>query len=122
MIYSLAKELKEAGFPPGGNGSWVFPPEKIIARSSDRVYAPTLSELMEACGGTENTGLWLQQESSPTGIYWGSGRGLDGQQIRGSSGSSPEEAIARLWLALWGSLNARDPMWEPGPHRPGVLI
>ncbi len=101
MIYSLAKELKEAGFPQGGNGSWVFPPEKIIARSSDRVYAPTLSELMEGCGGNEKTGLWLQQESSPTGIYWGSGRGLDGQQICGS-GSTPEEAIARLWLALWG--------------------
>ena len=50
MNYELAKQLSDAGFPQGGEGKWVLPPDIINARREDRVYVPTLSELIEACG------------------------------------------------------------------------
>ena len=45
--YELAKQLEEAGYPQGGKGSWISDPNAVIAR--DRVYAPTLEEVIEAC-------------------------------------------------------------------------
>ena len=49
MEYDLANKLKDAGFPQGGTGQWTLPPDSIVARYTDRVYVPTLSELIEAC-------------------------------------------------------------------------
>jgi hypothetical protein len=90
MIYELAMELKQAGFPQGGKGTWAFPPDAIVVRSSDRVYVPSLSELIEACGDENfklchDIGGWHAEK-------------ID----RGDTQSyaSPEEAVARLWLAL----------------------
>ena len=50
MIYELAKELSDAGFPQGVKGTWVYPTDALVFRSADRVYVPTLAELLEACG------------------------------------------------------------------------
>jgi hypothetical protein len=50
MNYELAKELKDAGFPQEGNGARIAPPDKIVVRRDDFAYAPTLEELIEACG------------------------------------------------------------------------
>jgi hypothetical protein len=36
--YDLAKELNDNGFPRGGKGTWITPPDKIVARAADRVY------------------------------------------------------------------------------------
>lgn len=106
MNYELAKELKEQSFPvergagiwitPGNKKVWVeqvssSPREKIAAvvANKDWLYEPTLSELIEACGGFcfELIKLpneqWCAKESGNRG-----------------SGSTPEEAVARLWLAL----------------------
>jgi hypothetical protein len=96
MDYELAKELEDAGFPQGGQGSFVVPPDKIVVRREDRVYCPTLSELIEACGGhfgiLQRIGLtkWIAH-GAPT----------DARPFYGdATGSSAEEAVARLWLAL----------------------
>ena len=50
MDYSLANELKNAGFPQGGRGRWIVDPNRIVVRFEDRAYVPTLEELIEACG------------------------------------------------------------------------
>jgi hypothetical protein len=96
MNYELAKQLNDAGFPQGGNGRSILPPDQIVARSHDRVYVPTLSELIEACVASRpgapfrlyhKNGKWRAQLSNDQTSPW-------------YFGSSPEEAVARLWLAL----------------------
>jgi hypothetical protein len=96
--YALAKELCDAGFPQGGEGRWTSPPDKIVARREDRVYAPTLSELIEACGAEFGA---LQKE----GDTWSakSVTAPAGDYATGF-GATPEEAVARLWLALYKKL------------------
>src|SRR5262245_11207751 len=44
----------DAGFPQIGKSSSIGSPDKLVWRISDRVYVPTLEELIDACG--ENFG------------------------------------------------------------------
>lgn len=104
MTYELAKELKDAGFSQTGNGLWsgnvgkinlesILPGEVFGIAQEDFVYLPTLSELIEACGyGFFNLEYW----SHPAHNSW-LAKGTTGVEIKGST---PEEAVARLWLAL----------------------
>ena len=118
MNYELAKELKNAGFPQEVKyGDWIYYPDKscmFIGNSDDmgdttggysftlgresttakpnRVKVPTLEELIEACGLDlhrieYDSGKWRAYEQS----------GLNNLY---SEGSTPNEAVARLWLAL----------------------
>jgi hypothetical protein len=48
--YELAQELRDAGFPQTGRGTHTGPSDKLVWRAGDRVYIPTLEELIEACG------------------------------------------------------------------------
>ena len=48
--YALARQLADSGFPQGGKGNWLYDPSKLVASNVDRVYGPTLEELIEACG------------------------------------------------------------------------
>ncbi len=50
MDYELAKRLMDAGFPQTGKGSLIGSLNKLFWRSGNRVYVPTLEELIEACG------------------------------------------------------------------------
>jgi hypothetical protein len=50
MIYELAEQLKDEGFSQNGNGSWIGPPNNLVWRTGERVYVPTLDELIAACG------------------------------------------------------------------------
>ena len=115
MKYELANKLKEAGFPqpkigavPMPQGRWF---KQIIsngelavtsvdwtdwALASTRkidtsfwVYIPTLTELIEACG---DDFVGLKQEMTN---YW---RAMT--DLWAGFGSTPEEAVANLWLAL----------------------
>jgi len=83
--YELAKQLDEAGFPQGGKGDWLSDPDALIAR--DRVYAPTLEELIEACGAQFEE---LQQTHTPneSGDTWLAGCSQNAHRSRG-------EALAR---------------------------
>lgn len=113
--YDLAKELKDAGFPQEFNGGrfLVSPvsPYPNSPTNSGRswndeykeyqeglVYPPTLSELIEACGerflsvmhvvGADNhQNYWIATDRENIGIHK-------------HEGSTPEESVARLWLAL----------------------
>ena len=99
LDYKLAKELKDAGFPQ-------------IKGEFDRVHIPTLSELMNACvekldddddyGDNDGLTLWRFNGKWRCGVpeQWGD-NGVYGK-VTGAIGKGlePEEAVARLWLAL----------------------
>ena len=116
--YELAKKLKEAGFPqmPHGKGDWrdskgIRTPEGSEIKDGD-FYVPTLSELIEACGrsfkGLEQinfqSGGWAAYGILPTMDISIEERLKDQYEERkvlnGGKGSTPEEAVANLWLEL----------------------
>jgi hypothetical protein len=87
--YELAKSLMDAGFPQIGRGSWIGSPNKLVWRSSDRVYVPTLEELIEACGS--NFGSLAKRHDG-----WLAYADYDQSCLA----ETPVEAVAHLWLAL----------------------
>lgn len=95
MNYELAKELKDAGLPQTGRGTWIDDKEPKELPSMPHwegaVYVPTLTELIEACGKPFQ--LIVMENGGATAMH------LVGPGIASSSGSA-EEAVARLWLAL----------------------
>ncbi len=121
MNYELAKELKDAGFPQMEHGDYsVFMDwnlystipylqiaiykDKGLEMGLDRVYLPTLSELIEACGKDvllcELNGKWNAVRHA------GVSQAIDFLGLKvfltmlGGNGDTPEEAVARLWLAI----------------------
>jgi hypothetical protein len=102
ISYELAKQLQDAGWPEGGKGSWAVPPDKIVLRSGDRAYVPTLSELIEACEreGYFNFELVHFRKGWMAKIIENATNKTLDQATLISEGASPELAVARLWLAL----------------------
>ena len=101
MTYELAKELKDAGFPQPAldfKGSFLF--AQCGEPVDTQAYVPTLSELIEACGTNFGglvrlaDGTW--NAATPV-IDTGMSYGNPSTEVEGST---PEEAVARLWLAL----------------------
>jgi hypothetical protein len=95
MLYELAKELKDAGFPQKEGKyatSWEPP---------DSAYLPTLEELIEACGERFNV---LRSVHNHQGniIEWvaSAESGFDRKAEKLVVHPTPTEAVARLWLAL----------------------
>lgn len=102
MNYETALALKEAGFKSVGMGSYIGPlrNEGEPTLSDEIVYAPTLTELIEACG----EGKFLLEkgfETAPSGLdvteHWIAQRGMYKEQ-----GATPIEAAANLYLSLHG--------------------
>jgi hypothetical protein len=87
--YELAKSLMDAGFPQVGKGRLVGSPDKLVWRSGDRVYVPTLEELIEACG--RNFGSLAKRQDG-----WLASANYD----QSCFAKTPADAVARLWLAL----------------------
>jgi len=97
--YELAKELKDAGFPQFfSEGMSYYDKKGTFVESACSEYnddqdwnirVPTLSELIEACGdGFEKLHLAGGKfHAVGDGVIWG-------------VEDTPEEAVARLWLAL----------------------
>lgn len=90
--YTTAKALKDAGFPQNGKSNLTAIGN--VGAEFDEAYVPTLEELIETCGtfdlkireeGTEVRKLHVGQ--------WSSG-------LLKIKGSTPTEAVARLFLAL----------------------
>lgn len=103
MDYELCKKLKDAGFPQMTNDhrDLLFPSSKEEDRFANSIgeswlfaYNPTLSELIEACGDRFHMLLsgWSALERYDWDIE--SSNGMEGK------GSTPEEAVANLWLEL----------------------
>jgi hypothetical protein len=94
MDNSLAKELKDAGFPQNGKSCDTH---SDINDSTlvERFVHPTLSELIEACPkqmGTNQGQAWVA-------CYFDF-RANRGAELN-ETGQTPDEAVARLWLALY---------------------
>jgi hypothetical protein len=107
MNYELAKELKDKGFP--NSNDWkkgrVIGVGVCMIRDDgeDFDYVPTLSELIEACGECLSH---IKRYPLEDCVYWWavSHCGHKEHEIGGNNleeqGKTPEEAVARLWLAL----------------------
>lgn len=92
MTYELAKQLKDAGFPQEEDNNVCHSDfqcdnckEKM---ETNAPYFPTLSELIEACGHLQISNIynetWIAKQKN--GLPY--------------EGSTPEEAVANLWLEL----------------------
>jgi hypothetical protein len=90
MNHSLAQELKDAGFPQRDRGNFVSPPDIEIINSPLAIYVPTLEELIEACGDK-----FFRLVRKHDGTFLAESVDYDI-----GDGTTPAEAVARLWLAL----------------------
>ena len=101
MDDSLAKELKDAGFPQDGKNCRTY---TNINDSTlvERIAPPTLSELIDACPKQLGTATFVLG-SANQGQAWVACY-FDFRVNRcaelNETGHTPEEAVARLWLAL----------------------
>jgi hypothetical protein len=128
ITYELAKQLKDGGFKQNGMGGlFCFNKFEISTKPHhyfyesfqlficllggndipEYIYIPTLSELIEACGGSfgilERTrNGWAAMTPDITSQVQ-----LDNPNAKitravdiYASGSNPEEAVARLWLSI----------------------
>jgi hypothetical protein len=89
ISYQLARKLKDAGFP-----------QSELARAQrqagyDYVSLPTLSTLIEAC--KDQFGALAKTPDCWVACEYISERG---RWTNAHEGESPEDAVARLWLAL----------------------
>lgn len=106
MNYKLCKKLKDAGFPQmvAGGGYFLDPDHEVhgeqITFRGDVVYVPTLSELIEACGEDFDLIRREELESWLGGTRWCCMGNPDDYGINQYYGSTPEESVANLWLAL----------------------
>lgn len=97
MNYELAKDLKDAGFTKGNIAAEMMEGE-------GETYYPTLPELIEVVG--HNFGQLIRLDSGDKSARGGGERG--GWEAVSSAeidaiwcwASTPEIAVARLWLAL----------------------
>jgi len=96
ISYKYTKKLKKAGFPKDWT-EWENHDQELLKATWDmygKGYSPTLSELIEACGErfetlekTKNNWKCIPAGSCLYSLDW-------------TVGSSPEEAVAKLWLKL----------------------
>jgi hypothetical protein len=119
MDYKLAKQLKDAGFPFRSyfgamkENAVIVGHNLISFMEGDIYFVPTLSELIEACGGDfrgltrfdkdhpffKERGEWHAWSDIERGFQRISETQVCEDYIRGY-GETPEEAVAHLWLAL----------------------
>lgn len=98
MNYDLAKQLKDAGFPQKGvwgishkAGTGILLKHSTLAQLPE-LYCPTLSELISECFGND---LDFQLVNTTLTEHWNATN-----RMKTGNGNTPEEAVARLWLAL----------------------
>ena len=114
MEYSLAKKLKDAGFPQKGDGMWFCEMDSPAGGSSydlrstplpgfalnegyDTSYQPTLLELLNECGEDFHE-LKRVTKYASIGSDWYAVSTTQG--IYSGIFTDPSEALASLWLAL----------------------
>ena len=98
MIYELAKQLKDAGFPQTSPGMpFLLTHINDKGAIDEMCVNPSLAQLIKACGEHfalhKNSDHWKawQINSNPR-----EPNAANFEEI----GSTPEESVARLWLAL----------------------
>ena len=100
MNYQKAKELKEAGFPQDEENlkcacnfikSGEEPTESVYDCNTERVYDPSLDELIEACGDNILRIDFLHDINEVIAY---------GRREDTGVGVETKEAVTNLWLAL----------------------
>jgi hypothetical protein len=99
MDYELARELRDAGFPQGTKGTWTYPLDALVTRSADRIYVPTLEELVEVCGDWIIKIEKAQNGWNVFGVRAGTSPSDTDVTFIGV-GKSLTVGVARLWLGL----------------------
>lgn len=113
ITYELAKQLKDVGFPQKGvgvfrraDGEWHDDGTKNPKWEEDKdkyAYAPTLSELIEACGEGFDV-LSRDTSEGKDKVVWLVNNYISPESIIDNmawiEGSTPEEAVANLWFEL----------------------
>lgn len=112
MNYELAKKLKDTGFPQKQHENsrslcywnfnravpdqgWYLDNENLAYPKEDTIYVPTLSQLIEECGDKFHC---LLARGNGEGDNWEArSEGQFGDRV---NASTPEEAVANLWLEL----------------------
>ena len=104
MTYELAKQLKDAGFPQKRDESEdkYFVAEDLQVEGgiiSKVIYKPTLSELIEACikDNAPFGAITIHIDNDGSAEITSQRISQDEGYIKGKT---PEEAVAKLWLAL----------------------
>ena len=111
MTYELAKKLKDAGFPQKGFLGYPLYHSGDDTSQMEGIAIPTLSELIEACGGKfENLMKGCEMKNGEeyrypeqVGKWFCNAVGNEANytiHFRESEGATPEEAVANLWLTL----------------------
>lgn len=93
MNYELAAKLKDAGLECS---LWTTKDHKEPHKGDELLPAPTLSELIEACGAEFNRLERDTVENHDSAIWIAYAWKL----YKVKFGSTPEEAVANLWLAI----------------------
>jgi hypothetical protein len=102
ISYQLAQQLKDAGFPQNRSLQYFDDDAELQIRGyskdttlpSDRVDCPTLSELIEACEH-------FRTLERIDGRWWADAWDIETRRkIADAKGATPDEAVARLRLAL----------------------
>lgn len=98
MTYDQILKLKEAGFPQMEKGKFITKNNEVLDyQLSYTVYLPTLSELIDACG--DSFEALIRQAGGWAATHNHENYGT--RQVSNSNiGSTPEEAVANLYLAL----------------------
>jgi hypothetical protein len=104
ISYELALELQEAGWPQDV-GMRPVSSEKLntyseLLEAEKEPVFPTLSQLIEACGDRfHSLGLRLPKGNKPV-PKWHVASQTPASFTHEAMADTPEEAVARLWLAL----------------------
>jgi hypothetical protein len=95
-IYSYSRNKKDYYEQGKWRSSSIFSKEYLESEEGkkDTMYFPTLSELIEACGYNFGALIYRFQDQNVGWIYECIYGGIKTQ------GSTPEEAVANLWLEL----------------------
>jgi len=103
LSYDTAKRLKDAGFPQKTHNECCG---EVLGEDGEPVMIPDLSELIEACGDE----IYSLRRTYEKNIWVAHGYNLFNRDIKqiqfqalgqkGFVGSTPEEAVANLYLAL----------------------
>jgi len=107
MEYSLAKKLKDAGFPQKGeDGNLICEGDCTIGEilegeceSHDIAYHPTLEELINTCGNPFKLKT-ITTTGKDEWVASNGGNGASKQIFYSEQGKTPSEAVANLYLAL----------------------
>jgi len=108
MNYKLAKQLKDVGFPQypeddGLPGKAVFWKGIYVIEENIKLYIPTLSELIEACGDSFNFLRHVREDGETIPSLVGDNETLIWEAScweKSVMANTPEEAVALLWLEL----------------------